>query len=162
VTPYSLPANTVDVLDVYYNLANGDGTSTDRYMTPITRQEYAMFPNKSTPGSPSVYWFDRTLTPTMTIWQPDASVGNTVTVNFMSRLSDVGAALPGDLPPRFYDALCSDLAWRLGRKYPAGLVPGEMADLKQEKVEAWALATKEDREAGGISIRPDLSEYWNP
>ena len=55
---YSVAANTVVVLDAYVTVSSG-GVSTDRIILPISRTEYASYPNKTQQGFPNVFWFDR-------------------------------------------------------------------------------------------------------
>jgi len=64
---YSVQANTVVILDAYLT-SDASGANIDRIILPISRTEYASYPNKEQQGFPTVFWFDRLLQPTVTIW----------------------------------------------------------------------------------------------
>ena len=45
-----------------------------RIILPISRSEYANYPNKSQQGFTTTFWFDRLLSPTITLWPvPDGT-----------------------------------------------------------------------------------------
>ena len=58
VSTYPVDSNTVMILDAYVT-DNNAGTNIDRIILPISRTEYASYPNKEQQGFPTVYWFDR-------------------------------------------------------------------------------------------------------
>ena len=63
-----LDATVVDLLEVV--LRNSSGT--DFTLTQMSRSEYFRIPNKTSTGQPSQYFFDRQVTPTVTLWStPD-------------------------------------------------------------------------------------------
>jgi hypothetical protein len=53
------------ILDMYISYGS---PSTDRLIFPISRSEYAAYPDKTTQGTPTVFWFDRLIAPTFTLW----------------------------------------------------------------------------------------------
>ena len=72
IATYTVPAETAMILDVYVRF--GDVTETDRAMYPISRSEYSTYPQKTLQSFPTVYWYDRLISPTITIWPvPDGS-----------------------------------------------------------------------------------------
>ena len=52
---YTVPADTVMILDAYVTPSG----ATDRLIFPISRSEYASYPDKTIQNTPSVFWFDR-------------------------------------------------------------------------------------------------------
>ena len=136
------------------------GPPIDRIVTSISRTDYASQPNKLQQAPPTTFWFDRlSPIPTVTTW-PVAD-GNGPYQYFYYRMRRIqDAATTGgqtaDIPYRFIDALCADLAMRLSRKYAPALVQS----LTMEANEAWMLATTEDRERVQIFMSPDLSGYF--
>ena len=87
---YDIPANTITMLDTYITVGSGQA-ETDRIIFPISRSEYANYPNKTQEGFPSVYWFDRLLSPTVTLYQvPD---GNEVALKYYRMRQIQDAAL---------------------------------------------------------------------
>lgn len=69
---YNVDPSTVMILDAFIRTAAGTDSQSDRIIWPISRTEYASMPNKTLQAPPTVFWFDRTLAPTLTLWQtPD-------------------------------------------------------------------------------------------
>ena len=83
---YSFDATHVDLLEVVLrNSSNVDFT-----LTQMSRGEYLTIPNKGTTGQPSQYFFDRQVTPTITLWAtPDASY--TLVYYYVRRIQDADA-----------------------------------------------------------------------
>jgi hypothetical protein len=132
----------------------------DRILTSISRTDYASQPDKLLQGPPTTFWFDRlSPIPTLTTWYVADGNGPYVIFAYcMRRIMDAsytGGQLP-DLPYRFLDAVCADMALRLARKYAPALV--QM--LAAEAQEAWNLASVEDRERVEMFICPNLSGYF--
>jgi hypothetical protein len=73
-TTYSVDSNTVMILDAYMTIDNGNSDPIDRIILPISRTEYASYPNKEQQGFTTTYWFDRLISPTVTLWPvPDGT-----------------------------------------------------------------------------------------
>ena len=71
---YSVDADTVMILDAYMEIDNGNGAPIDRIILPISRTEYASYPNKEQQGFTTTFWFDRLISPTVTLWPvPDGT-----------------------------------------------------------------------------------------
>lgn len=156
---YSLPTNIVNVLDVYIETSPGGGTPIDRILLPISRSDYASYPNKTDQAPPTVYWFDRINAPTMTVWQPpDGAETYTLKYYTMLRVQDAAATMGQtvDIPYLFLEALCSDLAARLAQKY----APARFQEMKQEAGAQFIEAATENREYVQTFITPDLSGYY--
>lgn len=136
------------------------GDPIDRVLTSISRTDYSAIPDKILQAPPTTFWFDRlSPIPTVTFWQ--VADGNGPYVAFfygMRRMMDAsptGGQTP-DVPYRFIDALCADIAMRLARKYAPALVQA----LTLEARESWELAANEDRERVQTFIIPDVSGYF--
>src|SRR5271156_4408758 len=52
---YTLAANVIMILDAYRSTTTG-GVTTDIFMTPISLDDYAGYPQKSTQAPPTVYY----------------------------------------------------------------------------------------------------------
>ena len=155
VANYTLNANTISVLDVYIN----DG-STDNYMTPMSRTEYAMIAQKTVQAKPTTYWFNRqSPAPIMTLWQvPDGNATYTLNMFVLRQLQDInmlGSETP-DVPYRYQDALCAGVAKRLALKF----APEKFSLLKVEANEAYELAEVEDQEDADMNVAPFLNNYY--
>lgn len=132
----------------------------DRVMTSISRTDYSAQPDKLQQGTPTVFWFDRlTPIPTVTMWYVPDQNGPYVFFYYRMRRIQDAAAQNGqtpDVPYRFLEALCSDLAMRLSRKY----APALYDSLKTDAAAAWGEAAQEDRERVQMFIVPDTSGYF--
>ena len=62
---YQVPSNTIVMLDGYVRISGG-ANPIDRLILPVSRTEYASYANKAQQGFPTVFWFDRLLSPTVT------------------------------------------------------------------------------------------------
>ena len=156
---YTLPARVIMMLDAYRSINQGASDQTDILITPISRDDYAAYPQKQTSGPPNQFWFDRTITPTVTLYPvPDDS--DTFYLNYYawSQIEDstVPAGVTPDLPVRWYDAACAGLAWRVSRVY----APAKTKDLKVEYDESWKLAATEDVENTPVRISPGIGRYY--
>lgn len=159
---YNINANSEAILDVYFTTVNGGGTGVniDRIMLPISRTQYAMIPNKLQAGTPTVYWYNKQIQPTITFWEPPETGSPSYQVNYyyLQRIQDaapVNGQIP-QVPYRFTDALCAGLARRLARKF----APPLYDTLKQEAAEAWLEAIGNDIENAPVQISPTVAGYW--
>jgi len=155
---YTLPANVVMVLDAYRSTTSG-GVQTDIFMTPISRDDYAGYPQKSTQAPPTVYWFNRQITPTITLY-PVPDNGGPYTLNYYCCTQIQDANIPSgetpDVPVRWFDALCAGLAYRLARVYAPALEDKRKMDYQ----EAWQVAATQDLENTPVRIAPRMQGYW--
>ena len=156
--PYTLPANTVLVLDCYITTTI-NGVSTDRIIYPVGRSEYASFPDKLTAAPPTIYWFDRTVTPALTLY-PAPDTAATYTLNYYACRQDQDAALGAsaglDLPYRFLKAFSDLLAAELAVIY----APDRATALDAMAQSTLAKAQKQDREVVPLYIVPSLAGYY--
>ena len=150
---YNVDAKTVMILDAYITIS-----SQDRLIFPISRTEYASYPNKTDQGTPSIFWFDRILSPTITLWLvPDDS---TVTLQYYRCTQNQDANLQSGetpaIPYRFLDAMVAGLAHRLARIYK----PEMEAARKMDAAEALMIAQTQDVESVPMVVMPQLSGYY--
>lgn len=160
VATYTLPNKTVLVLDAYITTQAGSQFSqNNRYITPLSRTQYASLSNPNTPGAPTQYWVDRLISPTITFWPVPDSNGP-YTFGYYRAVYIQDANLPGgetpDVPIRWLDALVSGLAHRLSRTYAPEIEALRKADAK----ESWEIAAAQDTENINLSIAPGLGRYF--
>lgn len=133
----------------------------DTIMTSISRTDYASQPDKQAQGKPTTFWFDRLAPiPQITLWNvPDQNGPYALFYYRMRRIQDAYAVSgqTADIPYRFLDAFCAELAYRLAGKF----APQLKASLKEDMDMAWAQASEEDRERVQMFITPDMSGYFN-
>lgn len=144
------------VITTQYN----SGDPQDRILTPISRTDYAAQPDKIQQAPPTTFWYDRTAPiSTITMWPvPDGNGPYVFFAYGMRRIQDAAATggQTADVPYRFIDALCAEMAKRLARKYAPALVQA----LTLEAQESWGFAAEEDRERVQTFIVPDTSGYF--
>lgn len=155
---YTLPSNTVLILDAYIT-TNSGSQQTNRYLTPLSRTDYASLANPTIQGSPTQFWYDRVIPPTLTFWPvPDGNGPYTLGYYSASQMQD--AKIPGGITPdlayRFLDAYIADLAHRLSRIYAPQLEAVRQADAQR----AWDIAAAQDTENVNLSISPPIGRYY--
>jgi hypothetical protein len=159
VATYVLPTETITVLDAYVSTENSDGSSNDRIIMPVSRTEYASYPDKSTQGIVTTFWFDRLGSPTISLYlTPDG--GGPYTLRYY-RARQVGdATLTGtnqpDVPYRWLDAWVAGLACRLARLH----APERLQEAQGEAIRTWGLAATQDIENAPLRVIPGLSSYY--
>jgi hypothetical protein len=156
---YSVPANTVAMLDAYVVQNNG-GAVINRLILPISRSEYASYPNPAQRGFPTTYWFDRLLSPQVTLWPvPD---GSEVSFNYyrVRQIQDSNFAngQQVEMPYYFMDAFAYGLAQRLAQIW----APDKVAMLKPLADEAYDIASRQNVETASQYISPIISSYFSP
>jgi len=154
---YTLPADTVDVLEAVLRTGSG---STERD-TPLGRTSlvnYTALANKSAGGRPTLMVMERFITPRLTIWPvPDATVAADYTLVYwrLRRIQDAGnGSNTMDVPFRFVPAMVAGLAYYLITKRPGPLDVERVQLLKQQYDEAWANAETEDRDKSTLRLVP--------
>ena len=156
---YSVPSNTIAVLDTYVTQGSGSSLN-NRLIMPISRSEYASYPNPAQQAFPTTYWFDRLLSPTITLWPvPD---GNESTMSYYrvrqiqdSQFTD---ATTVEMPVYFLEAFALGLAWRLALMY----APSKVDVLKALSDEAYKDAVEQNVETAQQYISPMISSYYRP
>ena len=115
---YTVDSNTVVILDAYVVIDNGNSDPIDRIILPISRTEYSSYPNKEQQGFTTVYWFDRLLSPTVTVWPvPDGTSAQYLKYYRVKRLQDANlqSGENVEIPYLWMDAFAFGLAVRLAQ-----------------------------------------------
>lgn len=151
---YSLPAQTIQVLDVYVNYGG-----TDKFMFGMSRTEYATQADKSTQGPPNQFWFDRLISPTITLYPvPDGNGPYTLYLYIVRNIQDalVSGGMNVEVPTLWLDALTAGLAHRLARLF----APQFEQIRKMDADEAWKIALDQNIENTPMYISPSLTGYY--
>jgi hypothetical protein len=154
---YTVLDNTVAMLDAY--VTTGTGTNAiNRLILPISRTEYASYPNKTQQGFPTTYWFDRLLAPTVTLWPvPD---GNEVSFSYYRvrqvQDSNLVNGQQIEIPYYFLEAFAYGLALRLAMMW----APDKVQLLKPLADESYDLAARQNIETAQQYISPMISSYF--
>jgi hypothetical protein len=154
---YSVDPSVIMILDAYISLNNS--STSDRLIFPISRTDYASYPNKTAQGAPTVFWFDRLIDPTITLWYvPDQT--STYTLNYYACRQVQDANLPNgeipNVPYRWLDYMVAGLAHRLSRIYAPAIEAARKADAD----EAWKIAATQDTENTDLVIAPQMDSFW--
>jgi hypothetical protein len=161
VATYDVPANTFMMLDAYVSSEdNGISPVIDRLVLPISRSEYASYPNKLQEGFPTVFWFDRLLSPTITVWPTPNGAAQDATLSYYRVKQIQDAVMTGgtnmDIRKQWLPAFADGLAANLARSW----APERVADLKAWADMTYLAASNQEVEAGNFYISPQLSSYF--
>lgn len=160
-TTYTVDANTVMILDAYMVIDDGLSNPIDRIITPISRTEYASYPNKEQQGFTTTFWFDRLLSPTVTLWPvPDGNSAQYLKYYRVVRLEDAAFSngQTVDIPYLWFEAFADGLAYRLARVWNPPMAPG----LKMLADESYQIAASQNIEQAQQYISPQISGYYRP
>jgi hypothetical protein len=158
---YDVPLNTVVMLDAYMTIDNGSGQPIDRIILPISRTEYASYPNKDQEGFTTTFWFDRLINPnpTVTLWPvPDGTSAQYLKYYRVRQMQD--SEFPGgqqvEIPYMWMEAFAYGLAQRLATIW----APDKLAFLKPFADEAYQIAATQNVETAATYISPQISGYF--
>ena len=122
----NFPQDIDSVLEAYYR-NNSDATAPqDIALTKIDRSAYSATPNKLAKGTPSQYYVERKLNPSIFLYTtPSSSVSSTTTPSnfqfcfyYLAKIQDAGSYnFTTDIVNRFYPCMMSGLAYYLSQKY---------------------------------------------
>jgi hypothetical protein len=153
---YSVPPETIMVLEVTLGLNPGQEEQ-EILLTSISRAEYMSYPRKTQPGRPTVYWFDHTIAPSITLWPVPDQV---YSLNWFRYRQIQDAVTQGagqfETPYRFLDAAVTGMTWRLAVHYAPGAVPVH----KPIYDDAYRFAANRDVEMASVYISPQIEVYF--
>jgi hypothetical protein len=160
-TTYTVDGNTVMILDAYIETDNGGGQPIDRIIMPISRTEYASYPNKEQQGFPTTFWFDRLISPTVTLWPvPDGQSAQTLKYYRVRQIQDTNLqnGQQVEIPYLWLDAFAYNLAARLAVIW----APDKLAMIKPLADEAYQVAAEQNVEQAQQYISPQIMGYYRP
>lgn len=158
---YSVDSNTVMILDAYMETDNGGGQPIDRIIMPISRTEYASYPNKEQEGFTTTFWFDRLISPTITLWPvPDGQSAQYLKYYRVRQIQDaqISNATQVEIPYLWMDAFAYGLASRLAVIWS----PDKVAMMKPLADEAYQVAAEQNIEQAQQYISPQIMGYYRP
>ena len=145
-TSYTLAADVVDMLEMVLRRDN-----TDFEMERISRGEYLTFPDKTSQGRPSQFYFDRTTEPKIVLWQTPENSTDQLVYYYVRRIQDADALVnTTDMPFRFYPCMVSGLAYYLSVKR----APERIQILKAIYEEEFQRAAEEDEDRVSLKLQP--------
>jgi hypothetical protein len=147
---YNTPSDCNDVLEAVVTTTGG----TQQTLTKISRSEYIAIPNKTDTGTPSQYYVNRQITPTISLYlAPDTSAVTNIFYYYLARIQDAGAyANTTDMPFRFYPCMVSGLAFYLSQK----IALDRVQMLKMLYEDELKRALDEDGQRTSVYITPNV------
>lgn len=164
---YPVDGNTVMILDAYVGITN-TGPEIDRIIMPISRTEYASYPNKTQQGFTTVYWFDRLISPdrstgsagpSITLWPvPDGTSAQVLKYYRVRQLQDseFSSGQTVEIPYLWLEAFAYGLAERLAQIWNPALIQ----TLKPLSDESYAIAAQQNVEQVQQYISPQIAGYY--
>ena len=122
----NFPDDIDSVLEAFYRNNSITTAPVDVALTKIDRSAYSATPNKLTQGTPSQYYVERKLNPSVFLYAtPSSSVSSTTTPSsfqfcfyYLAKIQDAGSYnYTSDVVNRFYPCMMSGLAYYLSQKY---------------------------------------------
>lgn len=159
-TTYPVDPTIVVILDMYVTVSGG-APDTDRIILPISRSEYASYPNKEQQGFPTVAWFNRqTVAPTITLWPVPNGQQTSLSYYALRQSMDANLTNGGnaDLPAYWLEAFTTGLAARLAVIW----APDRAQGLKMLADEAYQIASDQDVETANFYVTPQIGSYFTP
>jgi len=139
-----------DVVDILEMALRRDGT--DIEMERISRGDYLDFPNKTTQGRPSQFYFDRSIEPVINLWQTPENSTDQLVYYYVRRIEDANALTnTTQVPFRFYPCMVAGLAYYLAVKR----APERVQMLKMLYEEEFQRAAEEDEDRVSLMLVPD-------
>lgn len=142
--------------EAYIATQDLQGEPTDILMTPISRNDYAAQSNKTNPGAPTTYWYNKQISPTIRVWPAPDATGPYELRTYLMRQIETLNPTGGEtmnLPQRFLYVFVAELASDLSIKF----APKKYPLLKAEAKEAWDDASATDIENVTTTIMPNFS-----
>lgn len=157
VTTYSVDPSIVLILDAYISIQNGT-TYTDRIILPVSRSEYASYPNKTQQGGVTTFWHDRTLTPTVSLYLTPNGQQPFLKYYAMQQIQDANytAGQTLDLPAVWLPAFIDALSVRLAMIW----APDRLSMLAAQAVVSYDAASDTNTETSEMYITPGISGYF--
>jgi len=162
VATYDVDPSTITTLDAFIRTFDQQGNpQDDRIIWPISRTEYASIPNKTWQAPPTVFWFDKLLSPTITLWQvPDGNGPYELHYYAVTQIQDSALANGQtlDLPEWWMDAY----AWGLAARLAVSYAPDRAVALDAKAKEALDIARSQNVEANAtLYFAPQISGYYS-
>ena len=122
----NFPSDISDTLEAFYRNNSTTTAPQDIALTQISRSQYNATPNKLTQGTPSQYYVERKINPSIFLYAtPNSRVSSTTTPSsfqfcfyYLSKIENPGAYTNvSDVVNRFYPCMMSGLAYYLSMKF---------------------------------------------
>jgi hypothetical protein len=155
----NFPSDMSEILEAYYRNNTTTTNPADIALTQISRSAYNATPNKLTQGTPSQFYVERKINPSIFIYAtPSSSVSSTTTPSshqfcfyYLSKIENPGAYTNvSDVVNRFYPCMMSGLAYYLSMKFS----PERTLDLERVYESEMLRALDADNQGTSTFISP--------
>ena len=156
---YSVDASAAMILDAYIRTQATSANPIDRVITSVSRSEYSAQPNKSLQSAPTLYWFDRLIAPSVTLWPvPDQNGPYLLNYYYVSQIQDANytGGQTMDIPYQWLRAMSSGLAAELAPIYAPEREQVRRADAER----SFQIAAEWNTENAPIYLSPSLGGYF--
>ena len=145
---YAFTADYTDLLDVVIRRSG-----TDFELSRMSRSEYLNTPNKTTQGRPSQFYYNRQVSPEVTLWPTPENSTDTLVYYYVQRIEDVDALVnTTDAPFRFLPCMVAGLAYYTALKK----APERVQLLKNLYEEEFQRAADEDEDRVALKLQPSV------
>jgi hypothetical protein len=146
---YTLTSNYTDLLEVVIR----NSSNVDTTLTKMSRSEYLSIPNKTSSGRPTQFFYDRQVTPTITLWPTPNNANDTLVYYYVNRIQDVDTLQnTTDAPFRFLPCMAAGLAYYVAIKK----APERVQMLKSIYEEEFQRAADEDEDRVSLKLQPSV------
>lgn len=156
---YSVDPSVVVMLDAYISsTADIETTTTDRLILPVTRSEYAAFPNKGQQGLVTTYWQNRLIDPTVNLYYVPDGTQPYLKYYAVQQIQDANftSGQTVDIPYLWLKAFVYALAAELAIAW----APDRLVPLQVIAKDAYETAAEQNVESGAVYLSPQLSGYF--
>jgi len=121
----NFPSDMTSILEAYYRNNSTTTAPVDVVLSSRSRSQYNAIPNKLTQGTPSQFYMERKINPSIFLYAtPNSSVSSTTTPSsfqfcfyYLAKIQDVGSYnYTSDVVSRFFPCMISGLAYYLSQK----------------------------------------------
>ena len=145
---YAFTADYTDLLEVVIRRSG-----TDYELDRMSRGDYLTLPSKTTEGRPSQYFYNRQITPEVTLWPTPDSSTDTLVYYYVQRMDDADTLLnTTDAPYRFYPCMVAGLSYYIAMKK----APERIQLLKAVYEEEFQRAADEDEDRVPLKLQPSI------
>ena len=132
--------------------------SINRLILPVSRTEYASYPNKEQQGFPTTYWQDRLINGNVTLWPVPDGTQTALSYYQVGQIDDAifNNGTQVNMPNYFYEAFAYALAQRLAMIW----APEKVAMIKPLADEAYQIAVDQNVENSDFFVSPQISGYF--
>ncbi len=153
---FSDVTSSIDILSAVVRQNDGTSTQSDTSITRVSRDTFLSISNKRSTSTPSQFYVDRQIIPTLRLWPTPNSSSLKLVFDRLTRIQDADADVNTvDVPFRFYPCLTAGLAYYIAMKK----APERVKLLKAVYEEEFERAAAEDRDRSSLSLTPSSTYY---